>query len=112
MGSSDLGYHRGDTGSDQMSDSIPACVCTAHPRGDDRSKYMFVAECTSEMVVFCCRRCSEIMHEAVIQVRTLGNTKERARWMAQQQRKQMTPELQRMLMARKRGGVRVREEDK
>jgi len=94
-----------------MSDStIPACVCTAHPRGEDRSKYMFVAECTSEMVVFCCRRCSEIMHEAVIQVRTLGNTKERARWMAQQQRRQMDPRLRQMLMARKRGGVRVKEE--
>ena len=95
-----------------MSDrDIPACQCTAHPKGDDRRRYMFIAECTSDRVVFCCRRCSEIMHEAVIQVRTLGSTRDRARYEAQQQRKQMDPRLLKMLLARKRGGVRVREEE-
>jgi hypothetical protein len=92
-----------------MSDSIPACVCSIHPKGEDRSKYMFVAECTSQFVVFCCRRCSEISHEAVIQVRTLRSARDKARYEVAQQRRQMDPRLLRMLEQRKRGRVRYKE---
>ena len=93
-------------------DKIPACVCTAHPPGTDRRRWMVVAECTPEMVVFACRRCSEITHTAVIQVRTLGSTRDRARYLAAQDRRQMPPGLRRMLAARKRGGMRVQEQEK
>ncbi len=93
-------------------DDMPACVSTAHPSGDDRKKYMVVAEETPDMVVFCCRRCTEITHTAVIQVRTLGATRDRARYLSQQERRQMSPNLLRMLQARKRGGVRVEKESK
>jgi hypothetical protein len=93
-------------------DTIPECRCTAHPAGTDKKRWMIVAECTSDVVVFCCKRCSEITHTAVIQVRTLGNTRDRARYKAAEERRQMDPRLLKMLMARKRGGTRIREEDK
>jgi len=73
---------------------------------------MFVAECTSDVVVFCCKRCSEIMHEAVIQVRTLGPTRDRAKYEAALAHRQLSPELQRMLATRKRGGMRIHKEDR
>ena len=92
-----------------MSNTIPPCVCSAHPRGEDRTKYMFIAECTADHVVFCCKRCSEIMHEAVIQVRTLARARDKARYEVAQQRRQMDPRLVEMLNARKRGRVRYKE---
>ena len=72
---------------------------------------MFVAECTPEFVVFCCKRCSEIMRSAVIQVRTLGNTRERAKWLAQQQREKLPPGVLQMLKQRKRGRVMYHREE-
>ncbi len=92
-------------------DDIPACVCTAHPRGDDLRKYMVAVEETRERVVWCCRRCTEITGTAVIQVRTLAYARDRARYAVAQQRRTMDPRLLRMLAARKRGGIRVRKED-
>ena len=89
---------------------IPACVCTAHPPGEDRRKWMIVAECTSEFVTFCCKRCSEITHTAVVQVRTIGRGREKARYEIEQQRRQMDPRLRAMLERRKRGGVSIKEE--
>lgn len=94
-----------------MSNKIPECRCTAHPHGEDRTRWMFVAECTPEFVVFCCKRCSEIMRSAVIQVRTLGNTRERAKWLAQQQREKLPPEVLKMLKQRKRGRVMYHREE-
>lgn len=88
---------------------IPACVCSAHPPGDDRKKFMVAVEEDSDKVVWCCRRCTEITHVAVIQVRTLPRGIARARYVTDEQRRHMDPRLLRMLMARKRGGVRVRE---
>jgi hypothetical protein len=92
-------------------DEMPACRCTAHPAGDDRKKYMVIAECTSDFVVFCCKRCSEITKVAVIQVQTFGNLKKKAQYEAMQKRQRMDPELLRMIMARRRGRVRYRRED-
>jgi hypothetical protein len=92
-------------------DQMPACVCTAHPHGDDRKKYMIVAEETPDMVVFCCKRCSEITKTAVIQVRTMGNTRARAVWQEAEKRKRMDPKLLKMLMARKRPRVRYHREE-
>lgn len=89
-------------------DQMPACVCTAHPSGDDRRKYMVVAEETRDRVVFCCRRCSEITGTAVIQVRTLKYAREAARHAVSQQRRDLDPRLMRMLNARKRAGLTVR----
>lgn len=91
------------------SDSIPSCVCTAHPAGDDRKKYMVVAEETRDHVVFCCRRCSEITGTAVIQVRTLKHGKDAARYRVAEQRREITPKLRAMLEARKRGRVKYEE---
>ena len=91
--------------------SIPACVCTAHPSGEDRSKHMYVAECTSEFVTFCCKRCTEITHTAVVQVRTLKNAREKAQYEVQQRRKTMDPKLLKMLHARTKGRVNYRREE-
>jgi hypothetical protein len=88
----------------------PPCACSIHPGGEDRRKYMFVAECSQDYVVFCCKRCSEIAREAVIQVRALKHARDKAQYEIEQQRRQLPPELLRMLLTRKRGGVRVREE--
>ena len=89
---------------------IPACACTAHPKGDDLKKYMVAVEETSEQVVWCCRRCTEITHTAVIQVRTLKRGKDKARHAISEQRKNLDPRLIQMLNRRKRGGLKVREE--
>ena len=91
-------------------DDYPPCVCSIHPRGEDRRKYMFVAECSADAVVFCCKRCSEMAREAVIQVRTLKHARDKAKYEIEQQRRYLPPELLKMLMARRRGRVRVREE--
>jgi len=90
-------------------DDIPACACSAHPRGDDRKRYMVAVEEDSEKVVWCCRRCTEITHVAVIQVRTLPRGVARARHVVDEQRRHMDPPLLRLLMARKRGRVRLPE---
>jgi hypothetical protein len=90
---------------------LPDCACTAHPPGTDKKRWMIVAEETSDMVVFCCKRCSEITKTAVIQVRTLGNTRNRAVYEEAERRKRMDPKLLKMLMARKRPRVRYRRED-
>ena len=90
-------------------DEIPACVCSAHPAGDDKKKYMVVAEETRDHVVFACRRCSEITGTAVIQVRTLAYAREKARYEIREQRRDLDPKLMRMLNARKRGGLRLEE---
>jgi hypothetical protein len=92
-------------------DETPACVCTAHPVGEDRRKWMVIAECTSEFVVFCCRRCSEITKVAVIQVQTFGNLRKKAVYEARMQRQRMDPELLKMIVARRRGRVKYRRED-
>lgn len=92
------------------SEEVPACACTAHPAGDDKKKYMVAVEETQDQVVWCCRRCTEITHTAVIQVRTLPRGKEVARHSIAEQRRQMDPRLMKMLNARKRGGMRIREE--
>lgn len=84
----------------------PACVCSLHPPHEDRRKYMFVAEC-SDVVVFCCRRCSEIARDAVIQVRTLKHARDKAKWKVEQQRRHLPPELLKMLISRQRGRVKV-----
>ena len=70
---------------------------------------MFIAECDSDKVVFCCKRCSEITHTAVIQVRTLARARDKARYEVAQQRRQMDPRLVKMLEQRKRGRVRYKE---
>lgn len=93
-------------------DEMPACVCTAHPKGDDRKKYMVAVEETQDQVVFCCRRCTEITHTAVIQVRTLKRARDKARYEVSQQRKGLDPKLIAMLNARKRGGLKLREKEK
>ena len=90
-------------------DKIPACVCTAHPPGDDRRKYMRVAECNSEFVTFCCQRCTEITGVATVQVRTLKYARERAAYIVRQQRQSLDPRVMRMLAARKRGGATIKE---
>jgi hypothetical protein len=90
--------------------SIPACACTAHPSGDDRKKYMVAVEETQDQVVWCCRRCTEITHTAVIQVRTLKRAREKARHEIAEQRRTMDPRLIQMLNRRKRGGLQLREE--
>jgi hypothetical protein len=87
-------------------DKIPACVCTAHPKGEDRLKYMFVAECTNEFVTFCCKRCSEITHTAVVQVRTLKYAREKAAYEVAKKREGLDPKLIAMLNARTRGRVK------
>ena len=92
-------------------DEMPACVCTAHPTGDDRRKYMVVAEETRDRVVFCCRRCSEITGTAVIQVRTLAHARDRAYRAIREQRRDFDPRLMRMLNARKRGGITIRKQE-
>lgn len=91
-------------------DDYPPCACTLHPSGTDRRQWMFVAECNTEVVVFCCKRCSEIAREAVIQVRTLKHAREKAKYEVEQQRRSMPPELLRMLMSRRKGRVRMSEE--
>jgi hypothetical protein len=91
------------------SDKIPECACTAHPRGEDKRKYMVAVEETQFHVVWCCKRCTEITHTAVIQVRTLAKGKARAQHAIAEQRRQMDPRLLRMLNARKRGRVRYKE---
>jgi len=73
---------------------------------------MVAVEETKDHVVFCCRRCTEITHVAVIQVRTLKYGKEKAAYQVAQQRKNMDPKLLEMLMSRKRGAVRYREMEK
>ena len=88
---------------------IPACACTAHPRGEDKRKYMHAVEETPNYVVWCCRRCTEITHTAVIQVRTLKRGRDEARHRIAEQRRQMDPRLLRMLEQRKRGRVRYKE---
>lgn len=93
------------------SDSVPSCACTAHPSSDDKKKYMVVVECTDDHVVFCCRRCTEITHTAVIQVRSLKRARQKAQYAISEQRRQLDPKLIRMLAARKKGGVRVREDE-
>jgi hypothetical protein len=95
-----------------MTKSIPPCACAGHPRGEDRTKYMFVAECTNQFVVFCCKRCSEIIHEAVIQVVMLKHARDKAKYEIEQQRRQMDPRLVKMLNARKRGRVRFHDKEK
>lgn len=108
----DPGDGRGDAdrGGDEMTqDQMPACQCSAHPSGDDRKRYMAVVEETRDHVVFCCRRCSEITHTAVIQVRTLKYARERARHTVSEQRRDLDPRLIRMMNARKRGGMAIRE---
>jgi hypothetical protein len=90
-------------------DRIPSCVCTAHPKGEDRLKYMFVAECTNEFVTFCCKRCSEITHTAVVQVRTLKYAREKGAYEVAQKRKGMSPELLKLLHARTKGRIRMHE---
>jgi hypothetical protein len=92
-------------------DDIPACACSAHPRGDDKKKYMVAVEEDAEKIVWCCRRCTEITHVAVIQVRTLARGIARAKHVVDEQRRQMDPRLLRMLAARKKGGVRIQEEE-
>jgi hypothetical protein len=91
------------------SNDIPACACTAHPHGEDKRKYMHAVEETPNYVVWCCRRCTEITHTAVIQVRTLKRGREQAQHAIAQQRRQMDPRLVRMLEQRKRGRVRYKE---
>lgn len=93
------------------SDDIPACACSAHPRGDDLRKYMVAVEETPDHVVWCCRRCTEIAHTPVIQVRTLRRGREKAQHAIAEQRRAMDPRLLRMLMARKRGGTTIRKEN-
>lgn len=93
-------------------DDVPSCACSAHPTGDDKKKYMVAVEETADQVVWCCRRCTEITHTAVIQVRTLPRGQAVARHSIAEQRRAMDPRLLKMLAARKRGGMRVREEDK
>jgi hypothetical protein len=93
------------------SDDIPACACSAHPPEDDRKKYMLAVEEDAEKIVWCCRRCTEITHVAVIQVRTLPRGVARARYVTDEQRRRMDPQLLRMLMARKRGRVRYQREE-
>lgn len=91
------------------SDDIPACACTAHPKGDDRKQYMVAVEEDSEKVVWCCRRCTEITHTAVIQVRTLKRGREKAQHAITEQRRGLDEKLIQMLNRRKRGGLQVRE---
>jgi hypothetical protein len=93
-------------------DDIPECACSAHPSGDDKKKYMVVAEETNTMIVWCCRRCTEITHTAVIQVRTLRRGREMAQHAIAEQRRAMDPRLLRLLMERKRGRIRYRDADK
>jgi len=88
---------------------IPACACDAHPKGDDKRKYMVAVEEDAEKVVWCCRRCTEITHTAVIQVRTLRQGREKAQHQIAEQRRNMDPRLIAMLNKRKRGGLQVRE---
>jgi len=90
-------------------DDIPSCVCTAHPKGDDLKKYMVVVEETPEHVVWCCQRCTEISHVSTIQVRTLKRGREKAAHAVAERRRTMDPRLLRMLHARKRGGMTIRE---
>ena len=91
-------------------DQMPACVCDAHPAGDDRKKYMYVAEERPEFVVFACKRCTEITRTPVIQVRSLSN-RDMAQHQVKHQRKQMDPKLLRMIHERKRGRILYRRED-
>jgi hypothetical protein len=91
-------------------DDIPSCACTAHPKGDDLKKYMVAVEETQEQVVWCCRRCTEITHTAVIQVRTLKKGRERAQHAIAEQRRNLDPRLIQMLNRRKRGGLSVQEQ--
>ncbi len=91
-------------------DQMPPCVCTAHPPGTDRRKWMKVAEERKEFVVFTCTRCTEITRTAVIQVRSLSN-QDAARHAVGEQRKRMDPRLLRMIQERKRGRVKYRRED-
>ena len=93
-------------------DEMPSCACNAHPAGEDKKKYMYVAECTRDFVVLCCKRCTEITRTPVIQVRTFGQLREKAVWEARQQRQRMDPELLRMIHERRRGRVRYKREEK
>jgi hypothetical protein len=92
-------------------EDIPACVCTAHPAGDDRRKYMKAVEESASHVVWCCVRCTEITHTAVIQVRTFGPMREMARAVVRKQRAQLPPEVLRLLEARKKPRIKYRRED-
>lgn len=93
-------------------DEVPSCACTAHPAGDDKKKYMLAVEEDAEKVVWCCRRCTEITHTAVIQVRTLKRGREKAQYAIAEQRRNLDPGLIAMLNRRKRGGMKVREGEK
>jgi len=93
-------------------DDIPSCACTAHPKGDDKKRYMVAVEEDAEKVVWCCRRCTEITGTAVIQVRTLKRGRLKAQHQIAEQRKGLDPKLIEMLNRRKRGGMRVREGEK
>lgn len=84
----------------------PPCACSIHPSGEDKRKYMYVAECTQEFVVFCCKRCSEMARTAVIQVRTLKSTRDKAKYLAEQDRKSLPPQVRAMLNKRVKGRVR------
>ncbi len=92
-------------------DKTPACRCVGHPDGYDKKKYMRAVEETADHVVWCCTLCTELEHTAVIQVVTLPRGKAKARYEIAQQRRSMDPRLLRMLHQRKRGGVRVSEEN-
>jgi hypothetical protein len=65
-------------------DLIPPCRSTAHPAHQDRRKYMFVAKEDAEHVVWCCRRCTEIVGSPAIQVRVLPRGRERAHQLRRQ----------------------------
>jgi hypothetical protein len=89
-------------------DDIPQCACTAHPAGDDRRKYMVAVEEDATKVVWCCRRCTEITHTAVIQVRTLRRGREMAQHRIAEQRRNLDPRLVELLNRRVRGRTRLR----
>jgi|SRR5271170_1664967 len=91
------------------SEDIPSCACTAHPKEDDRKKYMVVVEETKDQVVWCCRRCTEICHTAVIQVRSLKRSVEKAKYAISEERRNLDPRLIAMLNKRRRGGLRLKE---
>lgn len=94
-------------------DDIPACVCDAHPAGDDKRKYMVVAEENAERVVFCCRRCTEITGTPVIQVRTTPRGRERASYLGGQRPEEKAWVMRQLAKLRQRRAVaaRLRRED-
>lgn len=94
------------------SEDVPSCACTAHPKGDDKKKFMVAVEETQEHVVWCCRRCTEITRTAVIQVRTLPKGKARAKYQVDEKRRNIDPRLLELLHKRTKGRINMLPKEK